>query len=137
MGFCFCPGAAAGLPQPGRKTCHGSPVSLTCDDGSISRREFKKDISYIKSEERAELANEALSTSLARYHYRDEPGEQKRHLGFIIDDQPGSSPAIASDETHVDEYGYTSMLLAAVQEQQRQIDELKRELADMKACPMR
>jgi hypothetical protein len=126
MAPCFCTGTID-------KCVEGSDY-LECDNGAVSRREFKRDISYLTSEERAELASEALSTSLARYHYKGEPDGQKKHLGFIIDDKPASSPAIASDQTHVDEYGYTSMLLAAVQEQQRQIDELKRELAETRVC---
>jgi hypothetical protein len=127
MGFCFCSGSKLDM-------CTAGTGYLECSNGAISRREFKRDISYVTSAERAELANEAVSTSLARYHYKGEPDAQKKHLGFIIDDQPESSPAIASDQTHVDEYGYTSMLLAAVQEQQTQIEELKREVADMKVC---
>jgi hypothetical protein len=69
--------------------------------------------------------------------YKGEPDGQKNHLGFIIDDAPASSPAIASDQTHVDEYGYASMLLAAVQEQQKQIDALQKELAEMRVCQRR
>lgn len=82
--------------------------------------------------ERAELANEALSIPLARYRYKTEPETDPRHLGFIIDDQPASSPAVASDATHVDLYGYTSMLVATVQEQQKQIDELKKQVAALR-----
>jgi hypothetical protein len=127
MDECFCPTSKFGV-------CTAGPDYLQCNSATVSRREFKKDISYVTSDERAELANEALSTPLATYHYKAEPDAQKKHLGFIIDDQPASSPAIASDQTHVDEYGYTSMLLAAVQEQQKQIDALRKELAEMRSC---
>jgi hypothetical protein len=111
--------------------------ALECNSAAISRREFKKDIAYVTTDERAELANEALTTPLATYRYKAEPDGHKKHLGFIIDDQPGSSPAIAGDGTHVDEYGYASMLLAAIQEQQKQIEVLKKELAEVKACRVR
>jgi hypothetical protein len=47
----------------------------------------------------------------------------------LIDDQPDPSPAVAADRTHVDEYGYTSMLLATVQQQAREIEELRRRVA--------
>jgi hypothetical protein len=103
-----------------------------CEGIQVSRRAFKKDISYVDEAEREELASEALAIPLARYRYKDEPEDQKKHLGFIIDDQCEASPAVASDGTHVDPYGYTSMLLATVQEQQRQIDELKKQLAELK-----
>ena len=65
---------------------------------------------------------------LARYRYKTEPASEQKHLGFIIDDQPAECPAVASDGNHVDLYGYTSMPLAAIQEQQKQIDDLKRQL---------
>jgi hypothetical protein len=127
MSECFS-GGCSGLSK-----CKKQPTDIECVSPGISRREFKKDITYLTSDERAELADEVLSTSLARYHYKTEPDAQKKHLGFIIDDLPTSSPAVASDQTHVDEYGYTSMLLAAVQEQQKQIDALKKELAELRA----
>jgi hypothetical protein len=60
MAPCFCTGTID-------KCVEGSDY-LECDNGAVSRREFKRDISYLTSEERAELASEALSTSLARYH---------------------------------------------------------------------
>jgi hypothetical protein len=111
--------------------------ALECNSAAISRREFKKAITYVTIDERAELANEALTTPLATYRYKEEADGHKKHLGFIIDDQPASSPAVAGDGTHVDEYGYASMLLAAIQEQQRQIDVLKKELAEVKECGVR
>ena len=121
MADCFCP--AEGLNK-----CTQENDSLTCDNGTVSRRAFKKDIEYVTDSEREELASEALSMSLARYRYKNESSSEKTHLGFIIDDQPDDSAAVASDATHVDLYGYTTMLLATVQEQQKQIDALKKQV---------
>jgi hypothetical protein len=67
-----------------------------------------------------------MSISLASYSYKNDPPTARRRLGFIIDDQPDPSFAVDDDRTHVDLYGYTSMLLATVQEQQKEIAELKR-----------
>ncbi len=125
MAPCFCSG-------PGDK-CMAMPGELYCNNGLVSRREFKKDISYVTDGERAELASQALATNLARYRYKGEAADQKTHLGFIINDLPASSPAVAADATHVDEYGYTSMLLAAVQEQQKQIEDLRRQVEELRA----
>jgi len=129
MAPCFCEGSMA--------TCTDHPNYLYCDNGLVSRREFKKDIVYVGDAERAELASEALSTKLTQYRYKGEGEDHKKHLGFIIDDQPSTSPAVAGDQTHVDEYGYASMLLAAIQEQQKQIDALKKELAETRSCKAR
>jgi hypothetical protein len=112
----------------GLDKCVENTSSLICETGAISRREFKKDISYVGDAERQELASEVLSIPLARYRYRSEPEGGKKHLGFIIDDMREGSPAVAADRTHVDEYGYASMLLATVQQQQEQIDDLKRQV---------
>ena len=102
--------------------------SLLCNNGAISKRAFKTEIEYVSNEEREDLARETLAIPLATYRYKSEAEGDKRHLGFIIDDQPRTSPAVAGDQTHVDQYGYTSMLLATVQEQQKQIDALKKQV---------
>jgi hypothetical protein len=94
----------------------------------VSRREYKKDIAYVGDREREHLAAQALAIPLATYRYKTELTTDKKHLGFIIDDQPDSSPAVQADRTHVDEYGYASMLLATVQQQQKQIDALAKKL---------
>jgi hypothetical protein len=102
--------------------------TLICNNGTVSRRSYKDDIHYVDAQERADLAQQALSIQLARYRYKAEPAQAKQHLGFIIDDQPASCPAVHGDQTTVDEYGYTSMLLATVQHQQAEIAELKRRI---------
>jgi len=55
----------------------------------------------------------------------------RRYLGFIIEDVPGS-PAVDRDGTMVDLYGYTSMLVAAVQAQSEALAKLRTELAQVK-----
>ena len=98
---------------------------MRCSDGTVSRRAFKDDVAYVSDQEREELAHQALDIPLARYRYKNEPPDARRRLGFLIDDQPDPSPAVAADRTHVDEYGYTSMLLATVQQQAKEIDALR------------
>jgi hypothetical protein len=117
MGTCLC-----GTRYP---YCGDRSDGIDCSDGTISRRVFKDDIAYVEDAERAELAQAALDTRLARYRYKTELASARRHLGFIIDDQPDPSPAVEGDRTHVDLYGYTSMLLAAVQEQSKEIRALR------------
>jgi hypothetical protein len=118
IGACACNGYA----------CDSQTTSGLFCNGPVSRREFKTDISYLSDEERAVIANEALQTRLAEYRYKSEPEGTKPHLGFIIDDMPSDGHAVHADGTHVDLYGYTSMLLATLQEQQKQIDALKKQL---------
>jgi hypothetical protein len=105
--------------------------TLLCSNGTVSRRSYKDDIHYVDAQERTALAHQALAIQLARYRYKAEPSRAPLHLGFIIDDQPDPSPAVLADRTHVDEYGYISMLLATVQEQQAQILKLKQRVEQL------
>ncbi len=124
--LCECIGTCA----CGNFACTSGTSSMGCN-GPISRREFKTDVAYVNEQQRASLAREALETRLATYRYKSEPEGAQPHLGFIIDDAPAGSPAVQADRTHVDLYGYTSMLLATVQQQQKQIDALKKQVDDL------
>jgi hypothetical protein len=96
----------------------------------ISRAKFKNDIEYVSSDERAKLADDVQTIPLVRYRYKDAP--ERTHLGFIIEDiEP--SPSVDSKHDRVDLYGYTSMAVAAIQEQKKAIDALKREVAELRA----
>lgn len=130
QGLCECIGKCA-CPGPNSQ-CQQSNNGAMCTGGTVSRREFKTDIAYVDDAERESLASQALETHLTEYRYKSEPEGAQRHLGFLIDDMPDPSPAVQSDRTHVDLYGYTSMLLATVQQQQKQIDDLKKQVDALK-----
>jgi len=102
--------------------------NITCDDGTISLRAAKADIAYVDDVDRLGLARQALDVRLATYRYQTDEADARRRLGFIIDDQPESSPAVQGDGAHVDLYGYASMLLATIQQQQKTIEQLDRRL---------
>jgi len=92
----------------------------------VSRRTAKRDIVYLTTESRREVRDKLLAMPLATWQYRDAI-TPRRHLGFIIEDiQPAMS--IDPDRSAVDLYSYTSMTVAAVQEQALEIEGLKREL---------
>jgi len=121
---CGCMGCICGSTQ-----CigvHPAGYSFECDTQTESRRSAKTDISYVDDAARDALARQTLTVRLARYRYKNEAPEARRRLGFIIDDQPDPSPAVLADREHVDEYGYTSMLLATVQQQARELEALRR-----------
>ena len=132
---CGCMGCVCGGDPPtgGCSTGFISSSPIVCQTGTESRRAVKDDIVYVDDEEREALAHQALEIPLAHYRYKTEPPEARRRLGFIIDDQPDPSPAVQSDRKHVDEYGYTSMLLATVQEQARELERLAPARRDARA----
>jgi hypothetical protein len=142
-----CP---AGMPLLGTAcTTEGKACTYACGTGNArtckqgawysadggpcpkSSRRAKKNIVYLNEIERQRIAGDVARLRLATYEYRDRALAGKRHLGFIIEDVPGS-PAVDRDGNMVDLYGYASMLVAAVQEQARQIAELKAEISQLK-----
>lgn len=117
--------------------CLGPPFGQgQCIDGvaspcPISRREHKKDIAYLSEADKQRLRDELLGFRLATYRYKTESAEDREHLGFIIDDVV-PSPAVAPNGERVDMYGYTTMSVAALQTQAREIAELRKEVEELR-----
>ncbi len=96
----------------------------------ISSRAFKDGIRYVDGAGLEQLHDETLRLRLATYRYKPEVSDPSReHLGFIIEDTPPTSPAVDARRDHVDLYGYMSMLVATMQVQDKEIADLRRELA--------
>ena len=93
----------------------------------ISRAKYKTGIEYLSPADRAKLSEDVQSIPLVRYRYKDRP--EREHLGFIIEDvEP--SPGVDSQRDQVDLYGYTSMAVAALQQQHHEIEMLKHEIQE-------
>lgn len=90
----------------------------------ISKAAYKQGIQYVDRKEAKDLADRLLAMKLATYQYKAQGPQGKRHLGFIIDDDP-QSPAVDGQRDMVDLYGYLSMAVATLQTQQKQIDQLQ------------
>ena len=119
----------ASLPCTAYLVCASSDPKLNgCPK---SRAKFKSDISYIKDKERSDLAQRLIDTPLATYRYTATGPKGRRHLGFIIDNDP-TSPAVDPERDMVDLYGYLSMSVAALQVQKAQIDQLRAEVEGLK-----
>ena len=97
-----------------------------------SRREYKRDITYVTESERSKLLAEVLEIPLVTYHYHEDADTRPLRLGFIIEDvEPSLS--VNSEQNVVDVYAFTSMAVAAIQEQQEQIEALQREVEALRA----
>ena len=71
-----------------------------------------------------------MQVRLATYNYKGQFGDPDvKHLGFIIEDNPQSF-AVDRGNDRVDLYGYLSMVVAAMQVQEKEIAELRRQLDD-------
>jgi hypothetical protein len=91
----------------------------------ISRRRDKQDVDYLDAAGLKRLHDELMKFPLATYRYRAAPS--RTHLGFVMEDvEPSASVDPARDM--VDLYGYTSMAVAALQTQAREIETLRREV---------
>lgn len=104
----------------------------TAEGCPISRLKYKRDVHYLSAEEQGVAAGSALGMRLATWRYNWEADSATPHLGFVIDDVVGSR-AVTPDGEHVDLYGYASITLAAVQEQQRLILAQQLEIAALRA----
>jgi hypothetical protein len=139
---CTTEGERCALTEPGE--C-GEPV-LACSKGvwtlpnvscPISTAKAKREIAYVDRDDTERLHGQLMSTRLATYLYKSPApegmgGNDARHLGFIIEDMPEGSAAVLPSRDRVDLYGYTSMTVASLQHQQREIDELRAELAKLR-----
>jgi hypothetical protein len=152
-----CP--AAGSPctmagqQCGVPTVANCGVTLVCAPQDpkhgpggcpISSKVYKDGIEYVGPEQLQQLHDQALDIRLATYRYKPQVGDPTpMHLGFIVEDNL-QSPAVDPVHNRVDMYGYLSMIVAGLQVQQKQIEQLRSDLADARinlaACkpaPMR
>ena len=103
--------------QPG-----GCPISLAA---------WKKDIRYLDEGERQRQHDAVVAMPLATWRYLTEGADAPARLGFLIDDV-GAAPCVQPSGQRVDLYGYTSMTVAAVQVQAREIEALRAELAELR-----
>jgi hypothetical protein len=120
-------------------------VVQVCDDHDpkggvggcpISTRKAKQEIAYVDPAALQRLHDETLQMRLATYRYKgpfvDPNDPNAKHLGFIVEDQP-QSMSVDRGHDRVDLYGYMSMAVATMQVQEKEIAQLKKEIADVKA----
>lgn len=112
----------------------------------ISLKATKKDIEYLSRATVDAYANEAQRMRLATWRYKDGDGSTK--LGVMVDDAP-QSIAVDGRGDRIDLYSYTSLAIAALQRQGRELNALKAKIdaltgevgrlkADAKLCtPLR
>lgn len=112
------------------ETCAASDPTMTKYGCPISSRQHKDGITYVSDDELQTLHDETLRFQLATYNYKPDVADPAaRHLGFLIEDTPPASPAVGWSRQRVDLYGYLSMVVATMQVQEKEITELRRELA--------
>lgn len=111
-------------------TATGSSGEITCVSlTQTSQEKNKKNFELYKDSALKEIKN----IDIYKYNLIGEEDTNKKHLGFVIGDNYKYSKEITNnDNTGVDNYSFTSLLCKAIQEQQEQIDELKKEIKKLK-----
>jgi hypothetical protein len=127
-GSSAAPQCAGACPPPA--ACFN--VAGMCACGVPSREAYKKDVAYLDRTETKRLYHELLRFHLARFRYKTENGSTPAHLGFLIDDVEPSAAVAGGHGDTVDLYAYASMAVAAIQAQAHEIEELKREVAELR-----
>lgn len=120
--------------------CHQQLICATSDPKQqpggcpISLPVYKQDIQLLGPLQRQQLAQKLQQLPLATWQYRFEPQGPMR-LGFLI--EAGTPPELVKpDGNSVDLYGYLSMAVAAIQEQESRLQHLEAQLRQLKAdCP--
>jgi len=113
-------------------------TSFVCEKGTwhskmnecpISTARLKKEIHYLSDAELKDLSEQTESLRLTTYRYTE--GDPAQHLGFIIEDAP-ASPAVIQGRDRIDLYGYTSMTVATLQVQQKELAALRAEVETLR-----
>ena len=100
-----------------------STPSLT----QTSKEEQKKNIEKYTNNALEILKN----IDIYKYNFKNESDETKRHLGFVIGNKYKYSEEVTSNENNgVDLYSFVSLCCKAIQEQQAEIEELKKRLEE-------
>jgi len=76
------------------------------------------------------------NSELYKFNYKNEKDTDKKHIGFIIPDKGGNYKTpievISQNKEAINSYTMTSILWKAVQEQQEIIENLQKEIKNMK-----
>ena len=73
------------------------------------------------------------SIDIYKYNLKGEEDTDKKHLGFVIGKGYNYSKEVTNnDNTGVDNYSFTSLCCKAIQEQQAIIEQLKKEIEELK-----
>lgn len=73
------------------------------------------------------------SIDIYKYNLKGEEDTDKKHLGFVIGKGYNYSEEVTNnDNTGVDNYSFTSLCCKAIQEQQAIIEQLKKEIEELK-----
>lgn len=112
------------------QTTVGSGGITTPTLTQTSKAESKKNFEKFTLEEAKEILN---NTDIYKYNLKTQDDKDKKHIGFVIGDDYNYSEEITSEKNDgANIYSMTSVLYTIVKEQQKQIEELHKEINELK-----
>ena len=114
----------------------GSSTKITCYGDMYanaynynSKEELKKNIDKFDEN----VIDIILNSDLYKFNYKNENEKDKKHIGFIIGNGYRTpKEVIAQGGESIDSYSLSSILWRAIQEQQEQIEQMKKEIEKLK-----
>lgn len=98
---------------------------------NLSSRAFKEDIAAVPEAEHSRMLDVVMKMDLTRYKYKKEfGGDGTAKLGFIAEDMP--KDVLSTDGKGVDVYELLAYTIGAMKAQQRTIEQLEAQLADLR-----
>lgn len=131
-------GLSAGTSDGGYSTLtvEGPDSNIMCWDGTVSAMRFEQ-VSKETQKKNIKKFTKGLDIinqiDIYEFNYKNEKNEDKKHIGFIIGDNYNySKRATSNNNNSVDLYSFISVCCKAIQEQQEEIEELKKEIEKLK-----
>lgn len=131
-------GLSAGTSDGGYTTLtvEGPNSNILCWDGTVSAMRFEQ-VSKETQKKNIKKFTKGLDIinqiDIYEFNYKNEKNEDKKHIGFIIGDNYNySKRATSNNNNSVDLYSFISVCCKAIQEQQEEIEELKKEIEKLK-----
>lgn len=122
----FSVAANGNIYNTGNYSCSGNITCVSLTQTSL--KENKKNF-----EKYSGALEEIKNIDIYKYNLKNEENDSKKHLGFVIGNDFNYSKVITSDDNKgVDNYSFTSLCLQAIKEQQEQIENLQKQVNELK-----
>ena len=109
------------------------PDRIIVNGTTYNSRESKKKNIKIYDKDVIELIK---NSEIYEYNYKNEENTDKKHIGFVIGDNGGNyktpDEIVSKEKDGIESYNVIAILWKAIQEQQKQIEELKEEISKLK-----
>lgn len=117
----------------GQSDTYITPDGITTPEVIQTSKESKKKNITIYNED---ALNIVRNSQIYNYNFKGENENSKKHIGFVIGDEGGEyktpKQVISGKGEGIDTYSMVSILWKAVQEQQTQIEQLQKQIKEMK-----